>query len=125
MPTITEQDGIVLVGFPDGITVDLAVEQKVYRLRRSLFEQHGRVPQRVLYHGEIGELNMAAAKYSCSQVFAEITEAKVIVIRNSINFTRAAMMNGLHKPDFPVQVTDCMESGLQWLRERRWTDTPS
>ena len=120
MPTLTQQGDIIFVEFPAGCSVDVAMEQKLYRMRKHLYDEQAQAKQKVLYFGEIDDLNMSAAKFSCSELYAEITEAKVLVVASNINFTRANLMVGLHKPNFPVNITHSISEGLLWLREESW-----
>lgn len=120
MLTVTQQGDVIFVEFSAGSSVDVAMEQKLYRMRKRLFDQQGQTKQKVLYFGEIDDLNMSAAKFSCSELYAEITEAKVLVVASNINFTRAKLMVGLHKPNFPVYITDSISEGLTWLGEESW-----
>ncbi|MDF1780637.1 MAG: hypothetical protein P1U67_05025 [Alcanivoracaceae bacterium] len=120
MLTVTQQGDVIFVEFSAGSSVDVAMEQKLYRMRKRLFDQQGQTKQKVLYFGEIDDLNMSAAKFSCSELYAEITEAKVLVVASNINFTRAKLTVGLHKPNFPVYITDSISEGLTWLGEESW-----
>lgn len=120
MINISLQEDVLFVEFPDGCEVDLAVEQVIYRQRRALFEQNGGKKQKVVYLGQIADLNMSAAKYACGAQFAAITEAMVMLANSNLNLTRANMMVGLHKPAFPVLVTSTLSAGLEWLEREAW-----
>ncbi|KAF0802453.1 hypothetical protein A6D6_04032 [Alcanivorax xiamenensis] len=104
MPSLTvRQDGpLTLVELPDGLDVDPAVQWRIYRQRLALFHAHGDQPQRVIYQGNIGSLDMRAARFACGHEFARITAHKVIVLEGALNRTFAHMMLTLNKPAFTV-----------------------
>ncbi|AFT70917.1 hypothetical protein B5T_02647 [Alloalcanivorax dieselolei B5] len=111
MPSLTvRQDGpLTLVELPDGIDVDPAVQWRIYRQRLALFHMHGERRQHVIYRGNIGSLDMRAARFACGNDFARITAHKVIVLESALNRTFAHMMLTLNKPAFTVSTALSLE----------------
>ncbi|CUR46389.1 hypothetical protein BN2364_1948 [Alloalcanivorax xenomutans] len=123
MPSLTvRQDGpLTLVELPDGIDVDPAVQWRIYRQRLALFHTHGELRQRVIYYGNIGSLDMRAARFACGADFARITAHKVIVLESTLNRTFAHMMLTLNKPAFTVSTA----LSLEQARTRLLSELPA
>ncbi|EKF74847.1 hypothetical protein A11A3_06430 [Alcanivorax hongdengensis A-11-3] len=117
-PVNVWQDGaFTIVSIRHGTAIDIPVEQNILRQRMALFLKHKQRKQHVIYTGRIASLNMLAARFACSEEFASITQAKVLVIENVLNRTFMNMMLRLNKPAFPVMATASVEQAKRLLTE--------
>lgn len=113
------QDGdFTIVDIKDGTTVDMAQELSIYRQRHALFGQHHQRKQLAIYTGRIEGLDFAASRFACGDDFAEITEAKVLVLENALNHTFANMMLKMNKPAFPVYICGSVDQARDLLSRK-------
>ena len=113
------QDGhFVMVDIKNDTQVDMALELSIYRQRLALFQRQPQRKQLAIYVGRIKGLDFNASRYACGKGFAEITEAKVLVLQNVLNRTFANMMLKLNQPQFPVYICDSVKQAQQLLLEK-------
>ncbi len=113
------QDGpFVMVDIKNDTQVDMALELSIYRQRLALYKRHQQRKQLAIYVGRIQGLDFNASRYACGKDFAEITEAKVLVLQNGLNRTFANMMLKLNQPQFPVYICDSVKQAQHLLMEK-------
>ena len=115
---VYQDDAFTVVQIKDGTHVDKALELSIYRQRHALFVQHRRKKQLAIYVGRIEGLDFGASRFACGSEFADITEAKVLVLDSTLNRTYANIMLKMNKPDFPVYTCSSVNQAKQLLRER-------
>ncbi|MEQ3637624.1 hypothetical protein [Alcanivorax sp.] len=113
--TVTQDGPFTLVELKKGIQVDMRVQLSIYRQRLRLFTHHQQRQQLTIYVGHIDGLDYTAARYSCGENFAQITQAKAMVLESILNRTFANMMLKLNKPAFPVYICGTIAQAKECL----------
>lgn len=113
--TVTQDEPFTLVELKKDTQVDMRVQLSIYRQRLRLFNQHQQRKQLTIYVGHIKGLDYTAARYSCGEDFAQITEAKAMVLESILNRTYANMMLKLNKPAFPVYICGSVNQAKECL----------
>ncbi len=114
---VYQEDSFTMVDIKDGTVIDMAQELSIYRQRQVLYQQQVQRKQLAIYMGRIEALDFAASRYACGEDFAVITQAKAMVLDNTLNRTFANMMLKMNRPAFPVYICASVQQARQRLSQ--------
>lgn len=115
---VYQDDIFTMVDIKDGTMMDMPQELSIYRQRQALFWQQGHRKQLAIYVGRIEGLDFGASRFACGQDFAAMTNAKALVLENTLNHTYANMMLKMNKPDFPVYICNSVQHAREILSSK-------
>lgn len=113
---VREEDGFLIIEYPPGARVDLAIAQSTFRRRRALLAASGRKKHRIIIHGSrIVSFDYAAYRFSARRDLSETVTAAALVCSSTLERYIASVFVNMWKPSYPIRIFDDMKSAREWL----------
>ena len=113
---VREEDGLLVIEYPPGARVDLAIAQSTYRRRRALLAASGRKKHRIIIHGSrIVSFDYAAYRLSASRELSGTVTAAALVCSSMLERQMASFFVHMFKPHYPIRIFEDMETARRWL----------